>query len=196
MPIQPNQIAPAPIQQDPQVGTPSLPVGKGMFYTKTVSGKVEAFYVNGDGQDIQITSNGEVVGINYFEKTMINGDTQPIPSSVPVSIRQSDGAMLPGDANAVNGQQIVGITLGSVAVGQPGRVSLFGRCLPGILTSMGFLPGEEVYLGETAGSFAHANQVSPESDSIIRLGVAAVADGTTGAAATDLILIREVVSNL
>ena len=62
MPIKNNQI-----EDKPKVGTASLtaPVtgpGKGAFYKKTVSGVVEGHYVDNQGREIQLTSNGSAIG--------------------------------------------------------------------------------------------------------------------------------------
>jgi len=199
MPIQPFQIAPAPIDQGAQVSDPTPPANSGTFYTKNVGGKIEGFYTNTTGDTVQLTDNGQLAGgggIAVFEKMMKNTDTNPMPIGMPVSIT-STGSIVPGDSDSADGQQPVGITLETIAVGEFGKVALYGRNIAGILTGMGFIPGDDVFLGETGGNFISdpTNDLTGGNDSIIKMGVAAAPDGQVGASATDLILIRQVISN-
>jgi len=199
MPIQPFQIAPMPVEQTAVGSDPTPAANSGVFYAKEVSGKVEAFFNNEDGDAVQITDNGVLSGgggIQVFEKSMRNDHGSAIQIGMPVSIT-SNGAVVPGDSDAAEGQQPVGIALEVIAPNAFGKIALFGRNLAGVLTGMGFFPAEDVFLGETGGNFVKSptNDLTGDNDSIIKMGIAATPDGAVGAAATDLILIRQVISN-
>lgn len=195
MPIQPYQLAPQPQSQDAQASDPTPAANQGTSYVKTVSGKRELFFKNDAGDVVQITANGQVVGgslAEAFEKPMVNGDVATIPAGKPVSIK-GDGSYVLGDSDSADGQEPVGITLASVAVSAVGSVALFGRNMPGVLTGLGFAPGDDIFIDEASGQYTNTVAgFTGDDDSIVRIGVAAAANGVTSANATDLIMMREV----
>lgn len=198
MPIAANQLEAKPAKQEALGSDPSLVAGEGIFYTKSVSGVVEAFFKNGSGQVIQLTSNGQLIGgdiVNSFEKSFTSGHSGIIAAKTPVALKD-DGSIVPGDSDDVDAAQIIGFTKTSIAIGANGVVILFGRNMPGALTGLGFTPGAEIFIDETAGSLTDdVSGFTGADDAIIRLGVAAMPDNTTGAAATDLIMMREVIGS-
>jgi hypothetical protein len=195
MPIQPYQIANSPLPQEQQGADPSVEANQGVTYVKTVSGKRELFFKNDADDVVQITDNGAVAGAagpNPTEKLMLNNSGVLIDSKKPVSIK-SDGSIILADSDAPEGQAPIGITLQSIANASAGVVALFGRNIPGALTGLGFNPGDDIFIDETAGEYTNnPSGFSGSDDSIIRIGVAAAADGTTSINATDLIMIKEV----
>jgi len=193
MPIQPYQIAPQPHIEDVQASDPSLSANQGVVYYKTVSGRRELFSKNDNGDVVQITSNGVVSGvIPGLEKIMINNSGINIPINKPVSIKP-DGGIEMADSDAVNGQEPIGITLEAINDSFSGIVALFGRNMPGALTGLGYTPGDDIFIDEIAGGYTNTTSgFTGDNDSVVRLGVAAVADGITNVNATDLIMIREV----
>jgi hypothetical protein len=62
MAIRTKQIRREPLPQDVQASAPTSTSGSGTFYTKTIGGVAEAFYIDDLGREIQITSNGAVMG--------------------------------------------------------------------------------------------------------------------------------------
>lgn len=195
MPIQPYQIAPQPIAQTVQASDPSVSVNQGVTYSKTISGRRELFYKNDNGDVVQITSNGLVAGTAgapAFEKLMINNTGAPIAMNKPVSIKP-DGSIVLADSDAVDTQEAIGITLEAINDATAGRVALFGRNIAGALTGLGFAPGDSIFMDETAGAYTNSTAgFTGDNDSIVRIGVAAAANGITSVNATDLIMMREV----
>jgi hypothetical protein len=77
-----------------------------------------------------------------------------------------------------------------------GRVLLNSANAPGALTGLGFTSGENVFLSKTPGALTNnAGDFDPNTDTIMRVGVADCASNTTGSAATDLIMTVEVYSS-
>lgn len=195
MPIAANQISPAPIAQTSQVSDPTLTSGQGTFYAKNISGVVEAFFTNGNGQVVQLTKNGVIIGgeITFsFEKSFVNGFAGIIPAQTPVAIK-TDGSIVPGDAEEASlASEVIGFTKVAIPQSTNGVVILFGRSVAGALAGLGFAPGDEIFIDETAGAMTNnTNTFTGNDDVILRLGVAAMPDSTTGSAATDLIMMRE-----
>lgn len=196
MPIQAYQIAPNPVTQDAQVAAPALDPGEGAFFAKEVNGKVEAFYANGDGDEIQLTSDGIVLGQSVFEKVIVNGNGAPIPANTIISLKESDGSMVAADSDAANGQQPVGMTINLVAFPGSGKVALFGRNMKDALDGLGFAPGKDIFLGEAPGTYTDDPQgeLTGADDALVKVGVSACSDGVTNALAKDLILIRDFIA--
>lgn len=139
---------------------------------------------------IEKTDVGDVKGI----KVMVSAHSAIIPAGKPVA--QTASGILPADTDAVLNKKYIGITMESIAIGGMGRVLLAGsKNVPGVLTGLGFAPGDDIYVGETPGTYT--NDISAFSgfdDDIIRIGIADSAEGTASAMATDLILMTDVVS--
>jgi len=60
-PLKKNQIEDAP-EVMTESAKPSTGASQGAYYTKQVGGITEAFYVDSDGTEIQLTSNGQALG--------------------------------------------------------------------------------------------------------------------------------------
>lgn len=195
MPIQPYQIAPQPVVQDAQGSDPSVSANQGVTYAKTVSGRRELFWKNDNGDVVQITDNGAVAGAapaNPTEKLMVNNSGATIAINKPVSIA-ADGSIVLADSDSVDGQEPIGITLAAINNASAGLVALFGRNMPGALTGLGFAPGDDIFIDEVAGGYTNTTSgFVGDNDSVVRIGIAAAANGITSVNATDLIMIREV----
>lgn len=197
MSISSKQISAEAIRQTAVASDPSVDAGDGLFFSKLVGGVPEAFFKNGSGQVSQLTSGGEVIGgAANFEKMMINGEGSTITQNKPVSIKD-DGSVCLADSDVTQRSRPIGFMKAATSNTIAGKVILFGRNLPGVLTGLGFAPGDDIFMSETAGMLTNdAGSFSSNDDNIVRLGVACCADGVTGVLATDLILMREVLANV
>lgn len=75
MTIQNKQVEDAGKALSASASPPATGAGKGAFWTKTVSGIVEGFYVDSNGNQIQITSNGSLLGGGGGAVNSVNGET-------------------------------------------------------------------------------------------------------------------------
>lgn len=130
---------------------------------------------------------------SLFNKVMQSGHDDIIPVGVPVS-KTADGKIIPADSDAVGAQEPIGISMVAFpAFGDVGVIHLFAPNVTGVLTGMGFLPGQEIFLGETGGYTNNPNSFTGDNDSIIRIGIADCSSGTASAVATDLIINTQVI---
>jgi len=60
MAIKPNQLSPEPLSQSAYSSPPTTGAGKGAYATKTISGVTEAFYIDSDGNEVQLTNAGGI----------------------------------------------------------------------------------------------------------------------------------------
>ena len=124
-------------------------------------------------------------------KTVVNNSGSAIPAN-SVLAWQPDGSVAPGSANSMSGlADFAGISTALIPSGQSGAVIKQGN-VPGIMTGSGAIPGQEVYLSETAGLLTLTPPTSPNS-TILRMGRAEPPSGSSGSA-TDLYLQLEIVS--
>lgn len=138
-------------------------------------------------------STQTVVASSLFNKTMQSGFVGIIAAGVPVS-KTSDGRIIPADADGAGAQEPIGISLVPFySYDDLGAVHLFAPNVSGVLTSLGFIPGEEIFLGESGGYTNNPNAFTGDNDSIIRIGVADCASGAASAIATDLIINTQVI---
>lgn len=193
MGIASKQLKPEPLNQTALASDPIVSSGQGTFFTKTVLGIPEAFFKNGNGHVIQLTSGGELIGgAAFFEKSFANGAGTPLIVNTLVSLA-TDGSIVPADSDAVQGQRPIGFLKAVTSFPGNGKVVMFGRNLAGVLAGLGFAPGDDVFMSEVGGQLTNdANTFTNADDTIIRLGMACMAENATGSLATDLILMREV----
>jgi hypothetical protein len=100
----------------------------------------------------------------------------------------SDGKVYPGAAAAMTGRREIGIAVQAISSGSYGLILLFGPTTPGVLTSLGFTPGEEVFISDTGSYTNGSTGISGSGDTIARVGWADCAPGIVSGTATDLIL--------
>jgi len=197
MAISSTQIKAEAIRQTAVASDPTVASGDGLFFSKLVGGVPEAFYKNGSGQVVQLTAGGELIGgAANFEKNFINGDAITITINKLVSVT-TDGKAVLADSDVAEASRPIGFMKAATAAAATGKVILFGRNLPGVLSGLGFAPGDDIFMSETAGVLTNnPGDFTGSDDNIIRIGVATCADGATAALATDLIMMREVIANV
>lgn len=170
---------------------PSTPgeVPNGAFFLDSTDGNLPKVKEMG-GSVEPITSGAS----NYFVKAMITDGA--FPAGQPLA-KKGNNRVVASDSDGVAGQQNqMGFALQeSTGAGQTVNVLLNGPNLVGALTSLGFTPGQEVYLGENGGYVASVNAFQDADDRIIRLGIADGPAGADGGPATDLIAFTEVIVN-
>jgi hypothetical protein len=127
------------------------------------------------------------------QKTMQSATA--IPDKTPVS-KGSDGKIVIADADAILGQKVIGVTAEAFAGPDSiGAVTIYGVNVPGLLTGLGFQPGDEIYQSATPGSFTNdVESFDVETASIIFMGYADCGAGAASGIATDLIMAVEVIS--
>lgn len=131
--------------------------------------------------------------LSLYSKTMQSGLVGVIPINTPVS-KRADGKIVPADSDEADGQQPVGITMVAFPnVDALGAIHLFAPNVGGVIASMGFVPGEEIFLGETGGYTNNPNSFTGDNDSIIRIGLADCPAGIASPVATDLIISTQVI---
>lgn len=133
------------------------------------------------------------IGLISRLKTMVNANSALIPAGKPVAVTPT-GIRL-ADTDDVLKKKYNGFSVEDIAYPGSGKVFLTGDNLPGVLTGLGFAPGDDIFIGETAGLLT--NDISAFSgfdDDIIRVGIADSAEDTVSALATDLIMQTDVVS--
>jgi hypothetical protein len=143
--------------------------------------------------EVQVTIPGGGGGTGQFLKQMQNNTGSPIAAGVPVS-KKSDGSIVPADSDAADGQAYCGVTSEVIAAsGGLGDVAVVGQNIVGAITALGFTPGTDVFLSETAGTYTdNPASFTGGDDSIIKVGLADCSAGVASATANDLIMFTEV----
>jgi len=127
-------------------------------------------------------------------KVMQNLSGLTIPINSPVA-KKPNGSIILADADAVASMKVIGVALTAIADNAQAGVSLIGANAAGVLTGLGYAPGDDVYLSKTGGYTNNVNTFNPLTDVIVRLGYADCAAGAASATATDLIMFAEVLSS-
>jgi hypothetical protein len=130
---------------------------------------------------------------NIFAKEMQSAAA--IRVGKPVS-KRSDGRIEEAESDSIHGQMPIGFaTVAFSGPNQIGTVFLVGPNLSGLVTGMGFAPGEEIYIGETSGGLTNSiANFSGNDDSYIRLGIADCTAGIASSTANDLILSMQIIA--
>lgn len=133
-------------------------------------------------------------GTNYFIKTMIAGAA--IAAGKPLS-KRPDGKVIEGDSDGMHSQNFIGFSQNSAAGdGSTVQVLLAGANLAGVLTGLGFMAADIIYLSETGGYTNDPNSFTGNNDTVIKLGIADCAASSASSTAVDLIAITDVLVNL
>jgi hypothetical protein len=122
-------------------------------------------------------------------KAKENGDAAPLVAGKVVALG-GDGKIYHAESDVSLGQKQIGIVLSTAAPGASAPVLLFGYNVPGVLTGLGFTPGDEVFVSEV-GTYVNANATFLAGDNVIaRVGWADSAAGVNGDSVegTDLII--------
>jgi hypothetical protein len=130
---------------------------------------------------------------NIFAKEMQSASA--IRVGKPVS-KRPDGRIEEAEADSTYGQMPIGFaTVAFSGANEIGTVFLIGPNLSGLVTGMGFAPGDEIYIGESAGGLTNSVATfSGNDDSYVRLGIADCTAGTASSAANDLILSMQIIA--
>ena len=183
------------VGQAPTVGSATLyrPTGSYGFYQGVGLG-VEALNSirNRDNSLIENNMNTGAGPSIPQAKRMVNQSGALIPSGKMVS-KKSDGSIVVADSDSLDGQQPIGVTSETIADSSDGLVITFGPNIPGILTGLGFAPGDTIYVSENASLTNDGGSFTGDDDSIIKVGIADCAEGVVSGSATDMILWREIV---
>lgn len=143
--------------------------------------------------DTYIT-RADAVGDIKQVKVMESGHPSTMVAGTPVA-KAADGLLYAADSDGASGKKYIGILLETIDFGESGRVMLTGQNLPGVLTSLGFAPGDDIFIGETAGTYTNnPGAFSGLNDDWVRIGIADCAEGAVSALATDLIMFSDVVA--
>jgi len=126
-------------------------------------------------------------------KVMVSGEVALIPKGSPVA-KYSDGKLYFADSDETEGKIFIGIALEDIAIGASGKVLCLGKNVPGVLTGLGFAPGDEIYIGESPGTYTNdPGSLTGGDDDITRIGIADCSEGVVSALATDLVMFTDVV---
>lgn len=127
-------------------------------------------------------------------KSMVSGHPSQMLKGIPIA-KGTDGKMYPADSDASPGKKYCGILLEDVEFGNSAIVLLPGINVPNILTGLGFQPGQDIFLNETAGTYiADTTTLTNFDDDLIRVGIADCSEGVAATMATDLIMVTDVVA--
>jgi hypothetical protein len=129
---------------------------------------------------------------NFIVKTMQAFDA--VRAGRPVS-KRADGKIMEADTDVIGASQPIGISLVPLGMNEIGNILLFGPNATGVLNGLGFIPGDEIFIGETTGGYVKdITTFSGNDDSIIRIGIADCAAGAASTMATDLILMSTIIA--
>lgn len=126
-------------------------------------------------------------------KAMVNGHSASVPAGTLVA-KILSGAFVP--AKSIVSATPVGITKSASAVGEICEVFLIGQNVAGALVGLGFAVADAVYLSENGGYTNNANSLTNPNDTVVRVGIADCASGVANSAATDLIMLPEIMVHL
>lgn len=183
------------VGQTPSSGEATLyrPTGNYSFYQGTaLSDPARTNIFNRDKVIIDRNLGGGGGG-GQVTKVMQNTSGVTIPAGKPVA-KRADGGIQLADSDGVSSQNYIGVANEEIAASATGEVTLIGPNIAGAVSGLGLAPGDDVFIGETAGEFVGpAHAFTGDNDSIIKVGVADCAAGAASATATDLVMFTEVV---
>ena len=154
-------------------------VGDGITTSLTGPGKV------------QVTVPGVSGGYTSLQKLVKNGYAGVIPAGSALAW-QDDGTVTLADANVATLSDFAGIAASAINLNDFGYVIKSGN-IASALASLGAIPGQTVYLGETAGSLT-LTPPTGLTDTIFKVGRAEPPNGAAQANAVDLYLEPEIIA--
>lgn len=167
---------------DPQ---PAGGAGEGELYTDSDSSQLS---VKGSGPDTTPVGSAPSSD-SQLRKVMQNLSGSTIPLNALVA-KLTNGGIAAADSDAAGKTRVIGIARESIANNATGSIGLLGPNMDGVLTSLGFAPGDTIYMAESSG--AYTNNVlsfTGSNDRIVRVGIADCAPGTASLTVTDLLCI-------
>lgn len=151
------------------------------------------FLDQGNGNILSQKSATGVVGVisssansNPMIKQMVSGET--FPTGKPLA-KRPDGKVVLADSDDPTRTTFIGWSMtASLAMNSVVSVMAIGVNLPGILSGLGFTPGDRVYMGEIPGTYTNnPDGFTGSNDDVYQLGIADCPSGVAQNAATDLI---------
>lgn len=144
------------------------------------------------GSDVPI---GATSSTDIFVKTKQNRSPVDIPANARVALR-NDGSIVLADSDDPAARQSIGIALELIVSMSTGKVLLDGPNVIGAVESLGFTPGQDVFMDKIPGQYTNnVSMFNPVTDTITKVGIADTASGIVSGTATDLIMTTEVVSS-
>ena len=119
-------------------------------------------------------------------KVMVNNSGVTIPALSAVS-KRGDGGIMRADSDATGAKVYIGFAMSAIANSASGTIQLVGPNFAGVVTGLGFSPGDTVYISESAGLTNDPNSFTNSDDVFQRVGIADCAAGVATAVAVDLI---------
>lgn len=131
---------------------------------------------------------------NPFIKQMVAGEA--FASSKPLA-KRSDGKVVLADSQDVDRTVLIGYSMGaSLGDGSSVNVLCIGNNVIGVLTGLGFTPGQTIFLGENLGEYTNdVSTFTGNNDVYMKVGIADCLSGVASSDATDLIVLTELVSS-
>jgi len=145
-------------------------------------------YKNPSGSSSSLT---ETTAESLLIKQMQSGAVS-IPKNAPLA-KLSNGKVV--QAQSDGDQAFIGFSLQSVSgVDQLLNVLLVGANIEGAVSGLGFIPGQDVLLGESGEYVNSVSGFTGNDDSIIKIGIADCAAGVASPVATDLVVFSDVIA--
>lgn len=130
-------------------------------------------------------------GAENFQKLVYNDTGVTIPANAATSWLD-DGSVDLADPGVMALEDFAGVTVSAIPAGQYGAVYKGGNC-PNVLSTLGALPGQKVYLGVTPGSLTLTSP-NPLSYAVVQVGIAEPPTGFKTPNAVDLFMDLELIS--
>lgn len=168
------------------------PVGISEIPSWTIQGISEGITARARNIDMRYIINPSLNPL--VKKVKYNGSLSTILLHQPVALK-SDGTVVLADADGLDNQMLIGFALENISVGGKGVILLSNPNAVGVIAGAGFTPGDTIMLSKTPGALTNnLNIFDPNTDTILKVGIADCADGIQSAIATDLIMSLEVLS--
>lgn len=166
-----------------------------------VNGELYRDVANADTLTDKSTGGGDTpIGASSSDAIMIklkqNTSAANIAVNTPVAL-MPDGGIIKADSDGISAQIIIGVVLDAMLIGEQGRVALIGPNAAGVLTGLGFAPGDAIYLNQDGTNRGFTNNpadLTGANDSLIIIGYADCAAGVASVTANDLIMFAEVIA--
>lgn len=131
---------------------------------------------------------------NPFIKQMVAGEA--FAANKPLA-KRADGKVVLADSQDSGRTVLIGYSMGAaLALNSVVNVLCVGSNIAGIISGMGFTPGQIIYVGETPGGFTNnVASFTGNNDVYMKVGIADSPAGVAQSAATDLIALTEFVSS-
>lgn len=170
---------------------PDASAPNGSIYMDSSAGNVlTSKSTGGVSAPIGATSSADIM-----IKSKRNTTGSPIAAYKRVALKL-DGTICLSDSDDPVAMRDIGLALDTINHNSYGRVLLNGANASGVLTGLGYVTGDNVYLSKTPGALTNdVSSFNPDTDTIMRVGIADCASGAASGTATDLIMTVEVYSS-